>query len=112
MKVGEDGCTRHGLKTIFDHLSSPVSYEFSPRLFWSKMHHMYFALVFFIINAVRSTNETLPAELRALNLSSGSQIGLTPESTQRWSSYYAPSFVTAVKPAMDSDVAKIVMFIL
>ena len=53
---------------------------------------------------------TLISALRALDLSSGTQIGPASNSnyTQRWSSYDAPSYVVAVKPVTDADVAKIV----
>jgi hypothetical protein len=54
---------------------------------------------------------TLIADLRALGLSPGTQIGPASNSatfTQRWSSYHAPSYAVAVRPVTDTDVAKIV----
>lgn len=52
----------------------------------------------------------LVSDVTALGLSSGTQIGSPSESafTQRWSTYNAPSYVAAVKPVTEQDVAKIV----
>lgn len=52
----------------------------------------------------------LASDLTALGLSSETQIGSPSESafTQRWSTYNAPSYVAAVKPGTERDVAKIV----
>ena len=76
------------------------------------MHRLHFAIPFLLlaVNIGHSNSDTILTEIRALGLSSGSVIGVTSKSTQRWSNYYAPSFVTAVKPATDDDVAKIVIF--
>ncbi|CRG83420.1 hypothetical protein PISL3812_00771 [Talaromyces islandicus] len=52
-------------------------------------------------------------DLRGLGLSPGTKIGLASNSsgfTQRWSSYDAPSYVAAVKPVTDKDVAKVIAF--
>ena len=72
------------------------------------MYYLYIAVIFLMVNIARTTNETIRSELLALGLSSGSQVAPPSEYTQRWSSYDAPSYVTAVKPATDDDVAKIV----
>lgn len=72
------------------------------------MKYVYTAVSLLLLSLARAANETITSELLYLGLSSGSQIGPTSEFTQRWSSYDAPSYVTAVKPATEDDVAKIV----
>lgn len=72
------------------------------------MHHIYIAVIFLMANIARTANETIRSELLALGLSSGSHVAPPSDFTQRWSSYDAPSYVTAVRPANDDDVAKIV----
>lgn len=72
------------------------------------MHHLYIAVILLLVNIARTANKTIRSELLTLGLSSGSQIAPTSEYTQRWSTYHAPSYLTAVKPATDDDVAKIV----
>jgi hypothetical protein len=49
-------------------------------------------------------------DVAALGLSSGTQIGSPsdPSFTKRWSTYNAPSYVAAVRPGTEQDVAKIV----
>ena len=75
----------------------------------NKMYYIFIAAVLLMINNASSTNETIRSELLALGLSPGSQIGLTSGYTPRWSSYEAPSYVIAVKPDTEDDVAKIVI---
>jgi hypothetical protein len=52
----------------------------------------------------------LLSDVKALGLSAGTQVGTPSESafTQRWSTYNAPSYIAAVKPTTEQDVAKIV----
>ena len=76
------------------------------------MFHLYIVIVLLIIKKAQTNNVTITSELLALGLSSGAQIALTSGYTQRWSTYDAPEFVTAVKPATDADVAKIVQTLL
>ncbi|KAL9025463.1 MAG: hypothetical protein Q9196_005720 [Gyalolechia fulgens] len=52
----------------------------------------------------------IKSEILALGLSSGSQLLPTPNYTLRWSSYEAPSYIVAVKPATEEDVAKIITY--
>ncbi|KAF2648721.1 FAD-binding domain-containing protein [Lophiostoma macrostomum CBS 122681] len=51
-------------------------------------------------------------DVTALGLSSGTQVGSPSESTftQRYSTYHSPSYVVAVKPVIEQDVAKIIKF--
>jgi hypothetical protein len=61
--------------------------------------------------ALQGTYGTLVSDLRNLGLSPKTQIGSASNCTkftQRWSSYDAPSYAVAIKPANDDDVAKIV----
>ncbi|KAK0510736.1 hypothetical protein JMJ35_007168 [Cladonia borealis] len=74
------------------------------------MKYIYTAVSLLLISIASAANGTIRSELLSLGLSSGSQIGPTSEYTQRWSSYDAPSYVTAVKPATEDDVAKIIAY--
>ena len=71
------------------------------------MRYLYIAIAVILIIS-QGVHGTLISALRALNLSSGTQIGPASNYTQRWSSYDAPSYVVAIKPVTDGDVAKIV----
>ncbi|KAF2014088.1 FAD binding domain-containing protein [Aaosphaeria arxii CBS 175.79] len=57
-----------------------------------------------------SVGGTLISGLQALNLSSGTQIELPSNHTERWSSYRAPSYSAIVKPSTDEDVAAIIKY--
>jgi hypothetical protein len=54
------------------------------------------------------TFASITSDLRALNLSSDTEILSPPQTTRRWSSYHAPVYVVTVIPTTDEDVAKIV----
>jgi len=56
----------------------------------------------------QSVDASLASDLRALNLSPGTQIDPPPNFTERWTSYHAPKYKVTVKPATDNDVAAIV----
>jgi hypothetical protein len=70
-----------------------------------------FIAIGFLINGLLVHAASLIDDLRSLGLSPGTKVGLNSNSsgfTQRWSSYDAPSYVAAVKPVTDTDVAKVV----
>lgn len=65
--------------------------------------------------SLAKASSSLIADLRSLDLSPGTHIGLASNSsrfTQRWSSYDSPSYVAAIRPTTDTDIAKIVSFLL
>ena len=75
------------------------------------MPYLYIATIFLMVIISQGAHGTLISDLRSLNLSPGTQIAPSSDSadfTQRWSSYDAPSYIVAVKPVTDNDVAKIV----
>ncbi len=76
------------------------------------MHQFYLAVIFSMINLAWTANETIRSEILALGLSSGEQLFPAPNYTLRWSSYEAPSYIIALKPATEEDVAKIVTSLL
>ncbi|CAL8579516.1 hypothetical protein XPA_005256 [Xanthoria parietina] len=74
------------------------------------MHQFYLAVIFSMINLAWTANETIRSEILALGLSSGEQLFPAPNYTLRWSSYEAPSYIIALKPATEEDVAKIITY--
>lgn len=79
------------------------------------MRYLYIAAVFLMVTISQGAHGTLISDLRSLDLSPGTQIAPSSDSadfTQRWSSYDAPSYIVAVKPVTDIDVAKIVRVLL
>jgi hypothetical protein len=51
---------------------------------------------------------SLASDLRGLRLSPGTEIDPPSNTTERWSSFHAPSYKVTIKPATDQDVATIV----
>ena len=61
-----------------------------------------------LVLTVSQAYGNIVSSLHNLGLSPGTQIGPSSNFTQRWSSYDAPSYIVAVKPVTESDVAKVV----
>jgi hypothetical protein len=75
------------------------------------MRYIHISAISLIATISKGAHSTLISDIKSLDLSPGTQI--TPGSslinfTQRWSSYDAPTYVVAVKPVTEDDVAKIV----
>lgn len=72
------------------------------------MRQLYVSIILLLVLTAQMAKGTIRLDLLDLDLSNGTQIGPTSDYVQRWSTYDAPTYVTAVKPSTDADVAKIV----